>query len=398
MPRMATGPIRGFYLPDYGGASVVNLLASIIRSQGGASPHREHRGVPARRLRGARRLIYLVVDGLGVRQLEHLLEAGAGRSFFGAHDYVTTSTVFPATTAAAVTTLGTGASPAEHGILGWFLNLHDLGLVSTILPAQTRTKVPMVRDDFDLAAYLELPSYVATVARRRELLTYGRIARSVFSRATPGWKKRFSYRTLRGLERQVVSFARRPGRGIAYAYWPSYDTICHTHGCFHRRSVAHFKEIDRSLARLVRRLAGTGTCLVVLADHGLVDSVPAQRVDLARIPRLYDCLATLPAGDARHAVCYVRPAKVGQFRDIVRRRLGRACVCVPAATLRALGAYGPGRPHASLESRAGDFTLLARGGFALYSSLPGGKRASYVGNHGGMSEEEILVPLYVLDL
>lgn len=398
MPRIATGQLAGFYLPDYDGGSVLNLLSSIIRSQGGRSPHPELRGLPARRLRKAKRIAYVVIDGIGRSQLLRFLAAGKGRAFFAAHPHQELSTVFPATTASAVTTFATGASPAEHGVLGWFLNLHDLGIVSTILLAKTRTKASLSAGPFDLGAYLKLPSHVRTVPGRRELLTYGYILTSAYSLATPGWKKRFGYLTLRGLGRQVLAFARRRGRGIAYAYWPSYDGICHEKGCFHRASAAHFDEIDRSLARLAAGIEGTGTALLVFADHGLIDAPPERRIDLARVPGFYDCLATLPAGDSRHVSCFVRPAKVREFLGIVKRHLSRACACVPGEALLDLGAFGPGKEHPSLRSRIGDFVLMARESCAFSSTVPGSKPTSYPGNHGGMSEEEVVVPLYVLNV
>jgi hypothetical protein len=395
MPRITRGPLEGFYLPDYDGGSVVNLVASIVRSRGGRSPHRELRSLPARALKRARTVIYLLLDGVGITQLEYLLAAGKGKAFFAAHPYQAISTVFPATTASAVTTFATGATPAEHGITGWFVNLHDLGLVSTILLGQTRTKVPIAPEDFDLRGYLGIPSYIASCPGRRDLITYGPIVRSRYSQATPGWKRRSAAVTLRGLERQIIAFARRPGRGIAYAYWPEYDSLCHDRGCFHPKATAHFQEIDRALARMVRRLQGSGAVLLVCADHGLVDSPPEDRHDLAAIPGLYDCLATLPSGDARHVSCFVRPAKVRQFRAIIEKHLAKACACLCGEDLIALGAFGPGKPHARLENRIGDFVLLARGNAAFSSTMPGGKKSRYIGHHGGMSAEEVLVPLYV---
>jgi hypothetical protein len=220
--------------------------------------------------------------------------------------------------------------------------------------------------------------------------------RSAYSQALPGWQQRFSYLTLGGLERQVTAFTHRPGRGIGYAYWPGYDSLCHDKGCVHPQSMAHLAAIDQTLGRIVRRLEGTDTTLLVLADHGVVDSQPSHRVDLAHVPGFYDCLATLPTGDARHVSCFVRPGKVGTFLDLVQRHLKQACACIPGEELLARGAYGPGRWHPTLENRIGDFALMAQPGYAFFSTVPGTKPCSYTGNHGGMSPEEVLVPLYTV--
>ena len=120
---MKNGALAGFYLPDYDGGSILNLMSSLILSHGGRSPHPELKGLPARALAEREKVVFLVLDGLGWMQLERHLKAGKGRLFFAARPVQSISTVCPATTAAAITTFSTGASPAEHGVLGWHLHL-----------------------------------------------------------------------------------------------------------------------------------------------------------------------------------------------------------------------------------------------------------------------------------
>jgi hypothetical protein len=396
VPVIQNGALKGFYLPDYDGGSIVNLLASIIRSRGGSSPHRDLFGLPASRLEDAKNVVYVLVDGMGESQLKELLDAGGGCAFFATHERQVISTVFPATTASAVTTLATGAAPLEHAIIGWHLHLHDLGLDSTILKGTTRTGQPMVGPQFDLDAYLGLPSHLDSAEGRRELLTPTEILNSRFSTAGTLWHRGLSYKTLVGMERQIVSFARRRGRGLAYAYWPNYDSCCHEFGCSHRVSRQHLAEVDQMLGRLVRRLGGTDTMLLVLADHGLVDTRRDQRVELSEVEGLYDCLATLPSGDTRAVSCFVRPAKVDAFLSIVNERLASACVCIPGEELIRLGAFGEGTEHPALRNRLGDYVLLAKGSYAFNAAVARSPRGFHVGNHGGMSEREVRVPLYAV--
>lgn len=384
------------FLPDYRGGSLVNLMASIIRARGGHSPHAELKCLPARRLRQARKLVYLVLDGLGERQLQRHLAAGQGKAFFFSHPRAVISSVFPATTAAAVTTFATGASPAEHAIIGWHLNLPDLGLVSTILPAITRTRSPMAAAKFNLGKYLKLPRYMESVKGGRHLLSWGHIPSSRYSLAGPKWTRRAAFRTLRGMEREILRFARSPGRGLAYAYWPDYDSYCHEVGCAGRKTRRHFDVLDAAMARLQRGLAGTGTTLVITADHGLVDAAPKHRVELRDVPGFLDCLATLPSGDARQVHCFVRAGRERDFRAVVRRHLRAACRVLPGRTLLAEGWFGPGRPHPALAARCGDYVLLARDDYAFGTSLPGVKPEFNEANHGGVSEDELRIPLFVV--
>lgn len=396
MALIPQGPLRGFYAPEYCGNSIVNLLADLIRAQGGRSPHPGLVDFPVKALGAARRVLYLVADGLGEYQLRRYLAGIRHSPFFAAYPHRVITTVFPATTAAAVTTFATGASPFEHGILGWHLHLGDLGLVSTILLAATRTGVPMAGPEFPLKDYLRLPAPLMTTRGRRVLISYGRIPDSRYSRAGLRWHENHSCTTLAGLVRHVAAFARGRGRALAYAYWPGLDSLCHEHGVFHPRTLKHMAALDRTLACMTVALRGTGAALVVTADHGLVDTPPGRSIELREVPGFYDCLSVLPSGDAREVSCFVRPSRLGAFRRIVNSVLRPACVCVEGEQLIRDGFLGSGREHPALSGRVGDYVLIARDGYA-FNTTPRGMKSDFKrGNHGGMSAEEMRVPLYLI--
>ena len=376
----------------------MNLLSSIVHALGGASPHPALKTLDTDSFRGVSRIVYLVLDGVGCDQLNRFMTAGGGGHFFSRHPFERITTVFPSTTAAAVTTLSTGATPAEHGVLSWHLHLHDLGLVGAVLPGRTLTGTPLAANDFNLRRYLGLPSYLSSVRRHKRLLSFGALGRSPYSNAGTRWNGYGAYNTLRGMERQTVRFAREAGRGVAYVYWPLYDTLCHRKGVQAPETKRHLAEIDASLARLTSRLAGTETLLLVTADHGVVDSPPPKRIDLAAVPGLLDCLAVLPAGDGRQVSCFVRPGRVGRFHDVLDRHLAEACVCVIGEELVENGLLGPGQPHPALESRVGDYVLLAREDYAFQVTASLTKARIHKGNHGGLSSDEVYVPLYALRL
>lgn len=382
--------------PNYSGGSILNLMSSLIRGRGGRTPHRPLNGLPPAAIRPYRKVILLLLDGLGANQLLRFISAGHGRKFLARHPWQKITTICPATTAAAVTTLATGASPAEHAILGWHLHLPDLGLVGTILPFVTRTDTPIAPPEFDLEKYLALPAPLATIPGRRVLISQGDIPTSRTSMAQPWWTERRSFENLDGLLRQLRAFARSRGRASAYAYWPLYDSLCHEHGPAGRIPARHLAELDILLARLQRTLAGTGTLLLVTADHGHMQT--HTPLNLAGIPGFYDTLAALPSGDARMVQCFVRPARVKDFLRLTRRPpLRGTCACIRHAEILRAGLLGPGKPHPALLNRLGDYTLFAAPGHAfLYPPALSTCNPVKRGNHGGLSADELDVPLFVV--
>lgn len=393
-----TTPLRFSDLPRpaYSGGNLLNLMSSIIRSRDGTSPHRMLADLSASRLRPYPRIVLLLLDGLGARQLHRFVLSGGGPRFLALHPWRNITTLCPATTAAAVTSLATGASPAEHAILGWHLHLPDLGMVGTILPFVTRTDTPIATDDFDLHRYLALPAPLASTRGRRVLISKGDIPVSRTSMAQPWWTERRSFSHLDGLLRHLRTFARSPGRAYAYAYWPDYDSLCHEHGPEGDAPARHLAELDIFLARAQRALAGTGTLLLVTADHGHMQTHTA--IDLSEIPGFYSSLAMLPSGDARMVQCFVRPSKVNEFLRRVRSPpLRGACACATRSEVLRSGILGPGKSHPALENRLGDYTLFAAPGHAfLYPTALATPKELKRGNHGGLSRDELDVPLYIV--
>jgi hypothetical protein len=398
MAFIMTAPLRLADLPrpDYSGGGLLNLMASLIRARGGRSAHRSLRGLSPALLRRPKKVVLLLLDGLGSNQLLRFISGGKGRRFLAIHPWQNITTICPATTAAAVTTFATGASPAEHAILGWHLHLPDLGLVGTILPFITRTDTPLATGEFDLATYLALPAPLATIRGRRVLISQGHIPTSRTSLAQPWWTERHAFENLDGLLRHLRAFGRSRGRAYAYAYWPHYDSHCHQHGPQGRVSAAHLAELDAFLARAQKALAGTDTLLLVTADHGHMQTRTA--LNLSQIPGFYDTLSILPSGDARMVHCFVRPARVQEFLRLTRSPpLLGAAACASHAEVLRTGLLGPGRPHPALKNRLGDYVLFAAPGHAfLYPPALSSYNELKRGNHGGLSADELQVPLFVI--
>lgn len=104
--------------PRFDGANLLNLAATIDVALGNASPYPMLSDRDLRdRLLGARRFVVWLIDGLGVEPLLHLAPASAlARSLRSE-----LSSVFPSSTAPAVTALATGRAPVVHAVPEWFV-------------------------------------------------------------------------------------------------------------------------------------------------------------------------------------------------------------------------------------------------------------------------------------
>ena len=71
----------------------------------------------------------VLVDGMGMNVLESL----PADSFLRRRLWEQMQTVFPSTTAVALTSLATGEWPQDHAVTGWWTHLPALGSAATIL-------------------------------------------------------------------------------------------------------------------------------------------------------------------------------------------------------------------------------------------------------------------------
>src|SRR2546429_4986374 len=118
--------------PDYAGGSLVNLVATLAAARGGKALHAPLRNfiVDSR----VRNIVLFIIDGLGDN---YLARHGAGSELARRRRRSLTS-VFPSTTASAITTSYTGRTPLEHGLTGWFVDFGAAACVSAPLPYRSR--------------------------------------------------------------------------------------------------------------------------------------------------------------------------------------------------------------------------------------------------------------------
>lgn len=378
--------------PDYQGGSIVNLMASLIQARGGPGlGYSALRDLDPAGLREHRHIVLLVIDGLGY---DYLQQASPGDTLRAYLESAITS-VFPSTTATAITTFLTGLAPQQHGLSGWHTWFRELGSVITVLPARARFGGATLGDaGIDLGRlYGHVPVF-DLLANASCLVAPAHIAHSDFNVAHRGRAQQRVYDSLDELVQLTIRAVREaPAPGYVYAYWPELDRLAHEHGIGSTQAEEHLSELDAAFTVLIEGLAGTDTVLVVTADHGIIDSGEAYAIDLADHPALADTLTLPLCGERRASYCYVRPDRRADFEHYCRTELTPYAELRPSAELIEHGWFGLGTPHPRLAERVGDYTLLMKENYVIKDWLVGEPRYTQVGVHGGISAQEMRVPL-----
>jgi len=378
--------------PNYHGGSIANVMSSLIAGLGGDAPYTVFPQLPAEEIAQARNVVLLVLDGLGYN---YLMTRDPG-SALRRHLRARVTSVFPTTTASAITTFLTGLAPQQHGLTGWFMFLKEIGVVTAILPFQPRYGgASLSAAKINTTDVFHLRSTFERIARRSYVVTAQRIVDSEFSLATTRPARRRAYESLDEYFALIVQTVCEPEDKYVYAYWPEFDSTCHAHGIGSAQAAAHFARLDAGFSALIKSLTGTDTLLLVCADHGLIDTTPAHTIALESHPHFAETLTLPLCGEPRVAYCYVRPARVAQFENYVTQELSDACWMIPAEQAIAENMFGTGTPHPRLYDRIGDYLLLMKDNYVIKDLLRGEKPFSQIGVHGGLTPDELYVPLVV---
>lgn len=384
---------QGLLRPDYAGGSIVNLMTTVLTAMGaegtGYAPLRD---LPATRLQQARSIVLLVIDGLGY---EHLQRSKSTAVTLHRHLSGRMTSVFPTTTATAITTFLTGLAPQEHGITGWSMYFKEIGSVTAVLPFRTRFGGDgRETDDVDVAALIGHPPVFDRISRQCHCLVPARIAKSHFNAAHMGGAQVRTHTSLAQMFNKLRDLLKRDGASkYIYAYWPQVDALSHAHGIASSQVRTHLAQIDSAFRAFLRSIEGTGTAVVVTADHGVIDSNPGQRVELDDHPLLAQTLMLPLCGDSRVAYCYVDPAHTHAFQHYVRSRLADRAILFRSRDLVSGNLFGLGAPHPRLLDRIGHYTLIMKGSYTIKDWVLGEHRYTHVGVHSGLSSEELYVPL-----
>jgi hypothetical protein len=378
--------VRPAHFPDYSGNGFVNLVASLVEARGGTPRHPPLIPLPASEIGSAQNIVFLIVDGLGDN---YLLANGSGGQL-ARHRRGAISAVFPSTTASAITTSFTGATPLEHGLTGWFTYFSEAACVGAPLPFQRRgekaslgvapQRIFVERSLFD------------TLAARSIVVSWRPIIDSKYNLHHCGNAERLAYDNLEGFLEQTVNAVRSgPEKKLVYAYWPDFDALAHRHGVGSAEVRAHFNALDAAFGELLARLAGSDTLIVLTADHGFIDCPAGESVEL---PPALSALLRFPlCGERRIAFCHVRDKKI--FLEKAKEMFGSRAQVRPSSELADEGWFGPGCPHPHFAERIGDVAIVMNGLGTVKDWVSGEPRHLHIGNHGGTSEDEMRIPLVV---
>lgn len=382
-----------FHLPNYKDGSIVNLMSSVRKAFGGKSLYQPLKDFDIGKI-SDKNVVLLVVDGLGY---EYLKKYGKG-SFLYENLKGEMTSVFPATTASAITSFMTGVAPQQHALTGWFMYLKEIGAVSVILPFTTRVGDFSLNKKVKYKNIYNQKSFFEGLKAISFSLKYKDYYDSAYSRLASKGAERLAFSSLTDFFRQIENAIKKgKKRKFMLAYWAKLDSICHRKGTDSEKAMKHFIQLDKKIAKLANSLRDSNTVIIVTADHGLVNTRENSKIlKLENHPELVETLSMPLAGEPRVVYCYVKPQKTKQFENYIKTKFKNFCELYKSEELIQKNYFGLFEPNEKLKDRVGDYTLIMKDNYIMKDLVLGEDQNIFVGNHGGVSKEEMFVPLIII--
>lgn len=346
---------------------------------------------------GTRHLVLVLIDGLGWWNLQEYLSYAPtlrrlikGELRDGVAQKVGEAdmarSVFPSTTAAAITSLLTGLAPGAHNMLSY--QVFD----------------PEVRKRFNLISFEGYPGVVEQFQPQptwfERLATRGETSfalgpkKFIGGGLTRAALRGGKYVASESLEVRACDAARVASEGrFTYFYMAEVDHAGHGHGVGSDTWLAALEEADRAVGVLLNELP-SGTELIVTADHGMLNTSAEETYDLAT------------NHESRHIV------NVSGEGRVLHLRVELQDVAIVARTVeKALAEFSPDS-HVFTRAEAkglfeayngvsvsrgdllGDLVIVSGGSAQVLDSRFFKEQTFHmVGVHGGLSEIEMRVPL-----
>ncbi|SOC51376.1 alkaline phosphatase family protein [Ornithinimicrobium cerasi] len=377
---------RQRYQPPGPGEGLASVLPAALLALGAGLP--DDIPEPRWQLPQTRRVVVVLVDGLGSRQLERRTGHAPFLRTLGPA-VPDARCGFPSTTATSLSSLGTGRGAGDHGVIGWQTGLRGGQQLLNHLswkggPEPTRYQPH--RTLLQEAGRRDVT--VTTVSR-------GTFDGSGFTRAA---LRGGGYAAAESAEERTegvltaLGQAGRRGRALVYAYWDEVDKAGHVHGPGSLEWGEAVEAVDRFVAGVVQA-APEGTVVVVTSDHGMTEAPLSRRRDLA-LGDVLDEGVSLLAGEPRAPQVWCVPGAAADVAATWRAELGEDAVVLTRDEAVEAGWFGPVRE--GVRERLGDLVVAMLGdATVLDSRLLRPEVLRLRGHHGSITDAETAIPLLV---
>lgn len=366
-------------------------MSSLSNNYGKKHLYKQLNSLNAKDLKKYKNIVLIVIDGLGYNYLKKQKD-----SFLNKHLKDKISSTFLSTTACANSVFLIGYPPQQTALTGWDINLKEIGSITTILRF-----VPfyggqeLSNSGFNIKEILNLKPFHKNFKANCITLIDKNISNSSFTKYVNQYTKIIPTRNYKNSFKKIKELINKKSnkKRLIHTYFPELDSTGHEFSVNSKEFHNVFLELDKKIKNLSKTLKKTNTLIIVTADHGMIDY--KKELWIENFKGLKECLTIPITGEPRVRDCFIRPRKQKEFEEIIKNKLSKYCWCYKGEDLIKDNLYGLKKPNKKLFDRVGDYVLIMKENYVLKEKIANYDKNRLYGKgvHGGISDDEMFVPL-----
>ena len=321
-------------------------------------------------------VVTILCDGMGSNIMDRMLDKEA---FLIKNRIKPITTVFPATTVAATTSMITGLNPVETGMLGWDMYYKDIDKTITVF-------MNSLKGDFEYKPLEEAAEYNKKHMIRKP------ITKEINEK---GLYKGYMlypfgencYETLDDMFNKIETLCNEEGKKYIYAYDTDPDHTMHEIGCDKQEIKEIISDLNSRIEELSKKLKDT--VIFVVADHGHHN---VENLFITDYPDIEECLLRNTSIEPRAVNFFIKPDKKEQFETLFNKYFSKDFDLYKMEDVIESKLFGDGKENEIFRDALGDYLAIGKTDKTLL----------YIGSeelksqHAGYTDDEILVPLIVI--
>lgn len=406
-----------FLKPCYDSYCFSNLpstIASLLTGQEGQMlPRDVFGGLPTR----YDKVIFFFVDAFGWRFFERYAQRCSFLQTISAQGMVSKLTSqFPSTTAAHVTCMHTGLNVGQSGIYEW--NYYEPLVDAIISPllfsyaGDKLTRDTIKRSSIAPAQFFSKQTFYQALQDQgvtSHIFQHNAYTPSTYSDIVFRGACIHSYKTLLDALTQLAELviARTNTPTYYYVYFDRFDTACHNSGPSSRQAQDAIETFFTLIEQIFyKSVCGktTNTLLMITADHGQIEVDPRKTYYLNKqMPRIVRYLKTnrrgellVPAGSARDMFLHVAEEHTDRLVTELRDCLVDRAEVYQTRELLEQHFFGLQELSPTFLQRVGNVVILPYKHETVWWYEEGKFAMHFLGHHGGLTPEEMEIPLLLL--
>lgn len=321
-------------------------------------------------------VVLILFDGMGSRILDRILDKN---DFFIKNKIKEITTVFPATTTAATTSIRTGLNPVEHGWLGWNMYIGPIDETITLFRNHKKGEEELISDNFLKVKNKLVQTTIvdeineSTEHTAIELFPFGE---------NP-------YNDLDEMLKRIENQCNKEGKQYIYAYDVEPDHTMHRQ-CADSSIVKELiKTRNDKIEELCKKL--NDSIIIVIADHGHKE---VEHIFLKDYPAIMKLLERTTSIEQRAVSFKIKKNYKDKFVEKFNKNFGKDFKLYSKSEVIENHLFGYGEENELFRDAIGDFIAIAENSNKCI--ITDGDKV-LKSQHAGYSDDEIYVPLIVID-